>query len=103
MQDSHAATFLLLLLLLGPSLTADARIHPPYRDRTAQQKQAPSCNLLPRSSGLVLQTGGRCICRSPKAQISYSDRFIPTRSATARLNFSVLDRDAAAEEAAAQP
>eukprot|EP00891_Asterochloris_glomerata_P008369 jgi/Astpho2/8369/fgenesh1_pm.00122_%23_25_t len=41
--------------------------------------------------------------RSPKAQISYSDRFIPTRSATARLNFSVLDRDAAAEEAAAQP
>ena len=37
-------------------------------------------------------------CRSPKAQISYSDRFIPTRSATARLNFSIYDRDTAAAE-----
>ncbi|KAL0050623.1 hypothetical protein WJX82_003688 [Trebouxia sp. C0006] len=36
--------------------------------------------------------------RSPKAQISYSDRFIPTRSATARLNFSIYDRDTAAAE-----
>ena len=40
-----------------------------------------------------------CWSRSPKGQISYSDRFIPTRSATARLNFSIYDRDTAAAEA----
>lgn len=35
---------------------------------------------------------------SPKSRITYSDRFIPSRAATARLDFSVLDRDIAALE-----
>jgi cell division cycle 20-like protein 1 (cofactor of APC complex) len=30
--------------------------------------------------------------------VTYSDRFIPTRAASSRLNFSVLDREAAAAE-----
>jgi cell division cycle 20-like protein 1 (cofactor of APC complex) len=34
--------------------------------------------------------------RSPK--VTYSDRFIPSRAASSRLEFSVLDREAAASE-----
>ena len=33
-----------------------------------------------------------------KARISYSDRFIPSRAVAARLDFSVLDREAATSE-----
>jgi len=32
--------------------------------------------------------------------VTYSDRFIPSRAASARLNFSLLDREAAAAEPA---
>lgn len=35
---------------------------------------------------------------SPRSKIRYSDRFIPSRAATARLDFSVLDRELAAAE-----
>lgn len=34
---------------------------------------------------------------SPKSRVTYSDRFIPSRATTARLDFSVLDREVAAE------
>lgn len=35
---------------------------------------------------------------SPKARVTYSDRFIPSRSAAARLDFSILDREIVASE-----
>lgn len=35
-------------------------------------------------------------CRSPR--VTYSDRFIPSRAASSRLDFSILDREAAASE-----
>ena len=37
-------------------------------------------------------------CRSPRSQVTFSDRFIPSRAAAARLNFSVLERETAAAE-----
>ncbi|KAK9835660.1 hypothetical protein WJX74_005241 [Apatococcus lobatus] len=36
--------------------------------------------------------------RSPRSQVTFSDRFIPSRAAAARLNFSVLERETAAAE-----
>ncbi len=38
--------------------------------------------------------------RSGREQVVYSDRFIPSRSAAARRNFSALDRESAASESA---
>ena len=37
-------------------------------------------------------------CRSPRSQVTYSDRFIPSRAASSRLNFSVFDRETATSE-----
>ena len=36
--------------------------------------------------------------RSPRSQVTYSDRFIPSRAASSRLNFSVFDRETATSE-----
>jgi hypothetical protein len=36
--------------------------------------------------------------RSPKPKITYSDRFIPSRAVSARLDYSILDRETAASE-----
>ncbi|KAK9807688.1 hypothetical protein WJX72_006157 [[Myrmecia] bisecta] len=38
------------------------------------------------------------VYRSPRGQVTYSDRFIPSRASSARLNFSILDRETAAAE-----
>ena len=38
--------------------------------------------------------------RSARTAVTYSDRFIPSRAASARLNFSLLDCEAAAAEPA---
>jgi hypothetical protein len=35
---------------------------------------------------------------SPKSRVRYSDRFIPSRAATARLDFSALDREVVADQ-----
>eukprot|EP00879_Flechtneria_rotunda_P021716 GHRR01022900.1.p1 GENE.GHRR01022900.1~~GHRR01022900.1.p1 ORF type:complete len:249 (+),score=106.48 GHRR01022900.1:277-1023(+) len=35
---------------------------------------------------------------SPKSRVKYSDRFIPSRAATARLDFSALDREVVADQ-----
>ena len=36
--------------------------------------------------------------RSPGPKMTYSDRFIPSRAVSSRLNYSLLDREAAASE-----
>ena len=36
--------------------------------------------------------------RSPHSRLTYSDRFIPCRAASSRLDYSILDREAAASE-----
>ena len=38
------------------------------------------------------------LCRSPRSQVTYSDRFIPSRAASSRLNFSVFDRETATSD-----
>ena len=38
------------------------------------------------------------LCWYPKARITYSDRFIPSRAAAARLDFSILDREIVTSE-----
>ena len=42
-------------------------------------------------------------CRSPRVQVTYSDRFIPSRAASSRLNFSVFDRETATSEVQKPP
>eukprot|EP00887_Chlorella_sp_A99_P007257 scaffold2.g7257.t1 len=37
--------------------------------------------------------------RSPKSRVTYNDRFIPSRAVSSRLDYSILDREAAASEA----
>eukprot|EP00198_Chlamydomonas_reinhardtii_P008278 XP_001697615.1 activator and specificity factor for anaphase promoting complex [Chlamydomonas reinhardtii] len=39
---------------------------------------------------------------SPKSRVTYSDRFIPSRAPTARLDFSILDREMATSEVSKQ-
>ena len=54
---------------------------------------APPPARLPHSDWLPLPHPHR---RSPR--VTYSDRFIPSRAASSRLDFSILDREAAASE-----
>lgn len=57
------------------------------------------CNVLTQNTALTMR---HCL-RSPPNNVTYSDRFIPSRGASARSIFSALDRDAAEQEAAAKP
>lgn len=69
----------------GPPLLWSGRrraVHAHVPARWPQQPRPPATCTPPR--------------RSPK--ITYSDRFIPSRAASSRLDFSILDREAAASE-----
>jgi hypothetical protein len=44
------------------------------------------------------QTAAGKLFLSPKGRVTYSDRFIPSRAASSRLSFSLLDRESAASE-----
>ncbi|GAB4820048.1 hypothetical protein N2152v2_007094 [Parachlorella kessleri] len=78
----------------GPSDTSQ-----PGRSSSQQQQQQhqPAEPSSPSKVGQGYGGGGTPF-RSPKPRVTYSDRFIPSRAVSARLDYSILDREAAASE-----
>ena len=64
---------------------------------SSHQQQQPAGPSSPTKVGQGYGGGGTPF-RSPKPRVTYSDRFIPSRAVSARLDYSILDREAAASE-----
>lgn len=63
-------------------------------DKT-QNKGLPSSNSRANKSSMVDPTSP---FTSPRQKVAYSDRFIPTRSVTSRINYSLLERETLASD-----